>query len=328
MPIAIKSAKYAVATFIAIFLAQWLGLDYAVSAGVIAILSLAETSKKTVQYIENLTLTMILSLLIATILFNIFGYEIWVFSLYLLITYPISVYLKIDNAIAPCAVFISHLLLEQASDFNWWINEMLLLVIGVGIAVIVNLYQTSESGQMNKVKVEIEAEMQTILNQLADKMDTSHHQNYLLYEHIDQAYELAKHGEYLAMKEAENNISGESQIYYQNYFSMRSSQLIILYDINNSLDNIFESTEQTYDLSDFFRHVSQELSEMNTAAKLRNELAQLKTRFRMQPLPQSRNEFETRSMLFDILLDCEKFLNLKYEFYKSSQRLKYLQNKK
>ena len=328
MPIAIKSAKYAVATFIAIFLAQWLGLDYAVSAGVIAILSLAETSKKTVQYIENLTLTMILSLLIATILFNIFGYEIWVFSLYLLITYPISVYLKSDNAIAPCAVFISHLLLEQTSDFNWWINEMLLLVIGVGIAVIVNLYQTSESGQMNKVKVEIEAEMQTILNQLADKMDTSHHQNYLLYEHIDQAYELAKHGEYLAMKEAENNISGESQIYYQNYFSMRSSQLIILYDINNSLDNIFESTEQTYDLSDFFRHVSQELSEMNTAAKLRNELAQLKTRFRMQPLPQSRNEFETRSMLFDILLDCEKFLNLKYEFYKSSQRLKYLQNKK
>lgn len=328
MPIAIKSAKYAVATFIAIFLAQWLGLDYAVSAGVIAILSLAETSKKTVQYIENLTLTMILSLLIATILFNIFGYEIWVFSLYLLITYPISVYLKSDNAIAPCAVFISHLLLEQASDFNWWINEMLLLVIGVGIAVIVNLYQTSESGQMNKVKVEIEAEMQTILNQLADKMDTSHHQNYLLYEHIDQAYELAKHGEYLAMKEAENNISGESQIYYQNYFSMRSSQLIILYDINNSLDNIFESTEQTYDLSVFFRHVSQELSEMNTAAKLRNELAQLKTRFRMQPLPQSRNEFETRSMLFDILLDCEKFLNLKYEFYKSSQRLKYLQNKK
>lgn len=328
MPIAIKSAKYAVATFIAIFLAQWLGLDYAVSAGVIAILSLAETSKKTVQYIENLTLTMILSLLIATILFNIFGYEIWVFSLYLLITYPISVYLKSDNAIAPCAVFISHLLLEQASDFNWWINEMLLLVIGVGIAVIVNLYQTSESGQMNKVKVEIEAEMQTILNQLADKMDTSHHQNYLLYEHIDQAYELAKHGEYLAMKEAENTISGESQIYYQNYFSMRSSQLIILYDINNSLDNIFESTEQTYDLSDFFRHVSQELSEMNTAAKLRNELAQLKTRFRMQPLPQSRNEFETRSMLFDILLDCEKFLNLKYEFYKSSQRLKYLENKK
>ena len=48
MRVAIKSAKYAVATFIAIFLAQWLGLDYAVSAGVIAILSLAETSKKTV----------------------------------------------------------------------------------------------------------------------------------------------------------------------------------------------------------------------------------------------------------------------------------------
>lgn len=328
MRVAIKSAKYAVATFIAIFLAQWLGLDYAVSAGVIAILSLAETSKKTVQYIGNLTLTMILSLLIATILFNIFGYEIWVFSLYLLITYPISVYLKSDNAIAPCAVFISHLLLEQASDFNWWINEMLLLVIGVGIAVIVNLYQTSASGQMNKVKVEIEEEMQIILNQLADKMDTPHHQDHLLYEHIDQAYELAKHGEYLAMKEAENNISGESQIYYQSYFSMRSSQLIILYDINNSLDNIFESTEQTYDLSDFFRHVSQELSEMNTAAKLRNELEQLKARFRMQPLPQSRNEFETRSMLFDILLDCEKFLNLKYEFYKSGQRLKYLQNKK
>ncbi|MFV8771919.1 aromatic acid exporter family protein [Aerococcus urinaeequi] len=327
MRVAIKSAKYAVATFIAIFLAQWLGLDYAVSAGVIAILSLAETSKKTVQYIGNLTLTMILSLLIATILFNLYGYEIWVFSLYLLITYPVSVYLKSDNAIAPCAVFISHLLLEQASDFNWWVNEMLLLVIGVGIAVIVNLYQTSASGEMDKLKGQIEREMQTILNHLADKMDTPDHPGHLLYEHIDQAYELAKYGEFLVLKEAENNITGDVQNYYLNYFSMRSSQLIILYDINNSLDNIYESTDQTYDLSGFFRHVSQQLSESNTAAKLRNELNQLKTRFRQQPLPQTRNEFETRSMLFDILLDCEKFLNLKYEFYKSGQRLKYLQSK-
>lgn len=326
MPVAIKSAKYAVATFVAIFLAQWLGLQYAVSAGVIAILSLAETSKKTVQYVGNLTLTMIMSLLIATILFNIFGYEIWVFSLYLLITYPVSVYLKSDNAIAPCAVFISHLLLEQASDFNWWINEMLLLVIGVGVAVIVNLYQTSASGEMHQLKGQIEGEMQTILNQLADKMDSPQHQDYLLFEHIDQTYALAKQGEYLAMKDEENNISNDQQNYYQNYFAMRSAQLIILYDINNSLDNIFESTDQTYDLSDFFRHVSEELSETNTAAKLRNELDQLKTRFRQQSLPQSRNEFETRSMLFDILLDCEKFLNLKYEFYKSGQRLKYLQN--
>lgn len=327
MNVFIKSVKYAVATFIAIFLAQWLGLEYAVSAGVIAILSLAETSRKTIQYIGNITLTMILSLLIATILFNLFGFEIWVFSLYLLITYPISVFLKSDNAIAPCAVFISHLLLEQATDFNWWVNEMLLLVIGVGVALIVNLYQTSASGQMNQVKDEIEQLMQAILTSLADKMEDASHEDFLLYEQIDQAYDLAKQGQYLAMKETENDLSDENNNYYNNYFDMRSSQLIILFDINDSLDNIYESTDQTHDLSSFFRHVSQELSEFNTAAKLRKELDQLKDDFRQSALPQTRKEFEARSILFDILLDCEKFLTLKYEFYKNTQKLKHLQIK-
>ncbi|OYQ67891.1 aromatic acid exporter family protein [Aerococcus sp. 1KP-2016] len=327
MNIAIKSAKYATATFVAIFLAQWLGLNYAVSAGIIAILSLAETSKKTIQYIGNITLTMLLSLTVATILFQLFGYEIWVFSLYLLITYPAAVFLKSDNAIAPCAVFISHLLLEQSSSFDWWINELLLLVIGVGIAMIVNLYQTSSSNQMNQVKSEIEEKMQGILNNLADKMDDPQHQDFLVYEAIDQTNDLAKHGLFLAMKEVENNISGQVDNYYINYFEMRMSQLTLLFDINDSLDNIYELTDQTYDLSGFFRHVSQELSESNTAAKLRNELGQLKDEYRNSPLPQSRKEFETRSILFDVLLDCEKFLALKYEFYKSTHRIKQLKKR-
>lgn len=322
MNVAIKSAKYAIATFVAIFLAQWLGLEYAVSAGVIAILSLAETSKKTVQYIGNITLTMLLSLLIATILFNVFGYKIWVFSLYLLIAYPLSVYLKTDNTIAPCAVFISHLLLEQSSDFNWWINEMLLLIIGVGIAMIVNMYQTSGNSEMAEIRNDIEIRMQDVLNTLADKMDNAQSLDYYIYEQLDQAYELAKRGQFLAMKDEENHFSNDQTTYFANYFDMRGSQLTLLFEINESLDNMYESTAQTIHLSDFFRHVSEQLSESNTAAKLRQELDQLKGDFRDSELPKTRKEFEARSILFDVLLDCEKFLTLKYEFYKSTHRLK------
>src|SRR5699024_11465500 len=92
-----------------------------------------------------------------------------------------------------------------------------------GTAVMFNLYQTSASGEMDKLKGQIEREMQTILNHLADKMDTPDHPGHLLYEHIDQTYELAKHGEFLALKEAENNITGDVQNYYLNYFSDRKS---------------------------------------------------------------------------------------------------------
>lgn len=65
----IKALKYGVATFFTIFLAQWLHLDYAVSAGIIAILTLADTNQQTVHYIGNISLAMVLSLTVASLLF-------------------------------------------------------------------------------------------------------------------------------------------------------------------------------------------------------------------------------------------------------------------
>ena len=39
--------------------------------------------------------------------------------------------------------------------------------------------------------------------------------------------------------------------------------------------------------------------------------------FRERPLPQSRQEFETRATLFQLLQDMEEFIQLKVDFYQN-----------
>lgn len=313
MQVAIKTVKYAVATFIAIFIAQWLQLDYAVSAGIIAILSLAETNRATIVYIGNLSLTIILGLITATLIFQLFGYHIWVFALFLAIVYPISVFLKSDRAIAPCAVSVSHLFVEQTTEFSWLMNEVLLLVIGAGIAMLVNLYQPSMKPRMEKIRKEVEYRMQNILRELAVALE----QPDLFHELTDQLDQLENEiiaGLALANMERANQLK-QNSFYFIEYFEMRKEQLAVLFEMEDSLQELTIKTNQNTALAAFLKHISEELHEKNPAYSLRRELEKLMSDYRHSELPRTREEFESRAILFEILTDCRKFLKIKSDFY-------------
>lgn len=313
MQIIIKTLKYAVATFAAIYIAQWLQLDYAVSAGIIAILSLAETNKATIVYIGNLTLTMLMSLLVATVVFNMLGFHILTFAIFLAIAYPLSVLLKSHSAIAPCAVSVSHLFLEQTTAFSWLMNEMLLLIIGAGIAMLVNLYQPSGLLAMEKIKGDIEAQMQAILIGMAGALN----QPGVFFDMTDQLDRLESDiskGLRLANTESANQFNAETAN-IREYFAMRKEQLAVLFDMEEGLHKLTSETEQNYALANFLKHVGEELHEKNPAQQLQRELEKLTDAYRQSDLPRTREEFEARAILFELLADCRKFLKIKNDFY-------------
>ncbi|MGX7405628.1 Uncharacterized membrane protein YgaE, UPF0421/DUF939 family [Aerococcus urinaehominis] len=312
MPVFIKTCKYALATFLAIYIAQILGLDYAVSAGVIAILSLADTSKGTFIYIGNLVLTMILSLAVASLVFNLFGYHIWTFSLFLALTYPLAVYFKSHKAIAPCAVSVSHLLIEQTTSFDWLMNEFLLLIIGAGIAMVVNLYQPSVSKQMEDIKDQLEVLMQDILYTMAQHLDQGTGVD-PIYGIVDLADVKLRQGIDLSQMEQANQLT-QSSLYYAQYFEMRYLQLQILYNMIERLTNLNMKSQQATMLAAFLKQVADELHAENPVLGLQSQLDALVADYRSQDLPKTREEFENRAKLFEVLTDCQKFLKLKRGF--------------
>ena len=136
MTVSLRAIKIAFATTIAILIAQAFQLEYSISAGVVAILSVLDTKKSSVTIAIQRVESTILALGIATILFQLLGFNTIVFGLYLLIYIPLAYKFNVEVGIAPCSVLVSHLLLEQSTSIAWLTNELSLMVIGVWICTL------------------------------------------------------------------------------------------------------------------------------------------------------------------------------------------------
>ena len=88
--------------------------------------------------------------------------------------------------------------------------------------------------------------------------------------------------------------------YWDKWLSMRQSKESIL-------------------LSHLFHETACQLSEQNPALTLIDDIEQLLETFRHGDLPQTREEFERRAVLFQLLQDLERFILLKVEFYQDYQ---------
>ena len=64
--------------------------------------------------------------------------------------------------------------------------------------------------------------------------------------------------------------------------------------------------------------LAEEFHELNNVESLLIELNELYEFFRKEKLPSTRDEFENRAILFNILIDLEHFLKIKRSFIEKS----------
>ena len=105
-----NTVKITVAAVLAILCAQALKLDFAVSAGIVAILSVQPTKKETLRTALARLLAFAVALVISITLFNLLGFTLPVFFLYLLIFILVCQWRKWISAMAMDSVLISHFL--------------------------------------------------------------------------------------------------------------------------------------------------------------------------------------------------------------------------
>jgi uncharacterized membrane protein YgaE (UPF0421/DUF939 family) len=118
-----------------------------------------------------------------------------------------------------------------------------------------------------------------------------------------------------------NNTLWNQSMYELDYVKMRENQSRVLKNIYQSIVMINNLPTQTAKVADFFEEIERQYDRKNDVSKLLNMLNEMMQDMRKEDLPQSREEFESRAVLFYILKQLDELLTLKHTFAR-----KYMQN--
>lgn len=310
----LKIAKVIVSAFVALLVAQALNLSTPSAAAIIAILSVMDTKKVSLAATGQRLAAAVLALVIGMGIFAIFGFDVISFGLYLLCYIPLAYLVKVDIGVAPSTVLVIHLWTQQQLSFSLFVNELLLVTIGAGVAILLNWYMPSYRQEIERVREEIEDKMREVLLKMSGFLTIGNGKNdgevlQLLKEKLSEARE------YVRLEE-ENHLTKEVTYDYQ-YFEMRRDQSKLLEIMATNLNEFRWDGEEMAILSEMFKQTAQQLAEQNTASQLIDDIEELLEQFRERPLPQTRCEFEKRAQLYQLLRDLKRFVQLKVDFFQT-----------
>jgi len=315
MTIKIKTIKIVLATFISILIAQALNLEYPLAAGIIAILSVLDTKQESIATAFARLGSTILAFLVASIVFYLLGFSVISFSLYLLVYVPIAYRFDLQAGIAPCSVLVTHFVTAESIAFYWQVNGLLIMAIGVIVAVGFNLWMPSYEEDLNQKIDVIEEELREFLGLFHAYLLKNTDQSSLEMK-ARRLTKLLNETEKTALVDYENHITNKDD-YYIRYAQMRKRQLDLSKVMIQNITAIKLEIEQNKVLAHLFNEVADQLHEKNTGLILLEHISALYRYFRQSELPKTREEFESRAILFQILRDIERFIEIKRDFFVS-----------
>ncbi|UOQ49765.1 aromatic acid exporter family protein [Gracilibacillus caseinilyticus] len=316
-----RTIKTALGAALAIFIAEQLQLDFYVSAGITAILCISVTRKDSLKASWQRIVACVIGLALATVLFELIGYNVIVLCALLLLFIPIVVYVNAKKGIVTSTVFMLHLYTLEHVTVGILLNEILLLLIGVGAALLMNTYMPSNEKQMRNIQGEIEQCFQKVWSEYARYLrenitDWSGEELIIASRKIDEG--LAN-----ALKATDNHLFRHDDYFYQ-YFKMRESLLEIMERMLPLISTLDYTVVQSQKIAAFMEELSNAVHPGNTAIYYLKRLEELTAEFREMELPHSRREFEVRSALFHLLYEMENYLTIKKKFKPDPERNKRL----
>lgn len=307
--------KMAISATIAIFIAQGFKLEFAVTAGVIAILSIQNTKREALIIGARRIISATIAVILSYLLYVLLGNNPLVFGIVLLIFIPIAKKLKIEEGIAVGAVLSTHLLVNNNIDLGWIVNEEAITFIGIGVASLFNLYMPSLDDKFNENKETIEKLYRDIISDMAKSLVTK---AIPVNEkkRLEKVESLVEDTRSLAYKINNNNLF-KKNLYFVDYIEMRSKQLETIKRMMSHFSRFSITYDQTLIMSKFTENIANNIYADNDCVELICKLNNLRNNYKEMQLPKTRDEFENRAMLFQFLNDLEDFLLIKKEFKKT-----------
>ena len=310
---AIKVLKIAVGSCMAVAIAQFFELPYATSAGIVTLLTVQNTRRDTIRLAAERLLSFLLSVLLVFVCFRYIGKLEWVnYGVYIFLMVHVCYFFGWENTISVNAVMGTHYLLTPDYSLNFAASELAVIAIGTALALLMNWHMPSNLKTLREDIRKAEDDMQQVLQELAcyleGKLDGAH-----IWLDLDQLEQSIHRGLERAHEHAHNTLSEEDH-YYIEYMEMRLQQCALLQAIRHRVWKIDGMPEQAKIISDYLRYLAPYVHEKNIPDRQSADLQQVFDQMKQQPLPESRDEFESRAILYHVLLDLEDFLFVKKRF--------------
>lgn len=315
--ILLNTVKITFAAVCAIFLAQALQLQFAVSAGIVAILSVQPTKKETLRTALSRFLAFAVALVISGLLFNLIGFTVPVFFIYLALFILICQWRKWISSMAMDSVLISHFLTLGKTGPSEVLNEVLLFVVGVGFGILVNLFLHKKTNYIEELKNQTDDKIKMILHRMSLRILNPDFADYdgRCFDPLNESLFTAKKQ---ALKNFNNQFSSRDT-FDTRYIEMREMQTEVLHEMFKCVRQIKTVPSTARLVSDFLEKVSVEYHKDNDVLSLLSELSEIRQTMKTVPLPQNRAEFEDRANLFTLLERLQEFLEIKRDFLLSSR---------
>lgn len=315
-----RTIKTAVGAGLAIWIASLMDLEFATFAAIIVIMCIEKTKKKTLITIKVKFFASLLALIIGTFLFEVLGYNPIVFSLFILLFVPILVKAHIQGGFVTSMVVVLHV--YTVKDASWAIlqNELYIIFIGMGIALLVNSFMPNLKRDIEIFKKEIEQKFEIILFEFSAHLRDSM-RNWDGKE-ILEVEDLINQSKSIAIQDVENHLlRKQNKDYY--YLEMREDQLELLKHMVKIVA-IFSSSsldiKQKEMSAEFLENLSRNVHSGDTTDISLNELEELITLIGKMELPKTREEFEVRANLFYLTFELKNYLNIKKKLFAKRSR--------
>ncbi|WP_077621639.1 aromatic acid exporter family protein [Sediminibacillus massiliensis] len=311
MKIGYRTIKTAIGTPVAIWLAQLLQLDNFVSAGIITILCIQPTRKRSFLSSWHRFGACLLAMIFSFGIFETLGFHPLSIGILLILFIPATVKLKLTPGIVTSSVIILHLYSSSNISVSLIINELILIFVGIGMALILNLYMPSLETDLVDLQERVEDNFKTILKEIAIYLREG--RETWTGKELQETEDYLKEAERLVSRDIENHLLRDKHTFFD-YFVMRKKQFELLRRMLPLISQMNRLYEQNYRMADFFDELSEAVNPGNTAKLHLQTLKELRGTFDEDDLPKTREEFETRANLFRLLHEIEQYLVLKRTF--------------
>lgn len=306
-----RTIKTAMGTAISIMVAQMLQLDNFVSAGILTILCIQVTKKKSLRASWDRFFACLMAMVFSAFLFEGIAYHPLVIGLLLLFFIPTAVMLKVSDGIVTSSVIILHIYSAGNVTRELILNELGIITVGIGVALVANLYMPSLESKLKEYQQQIEENFKRIFNEIVIYLRTNE-SNWDGRE-ITETMELIDEAKTLAFRDVENHFLRNDNLYY-NYFKMREKQFEIIERVLPIVTSISLTVEQGEMVADFIEELSEHIHPGNTAIQFLEKLYRMRVSFENMDLPNTREEFEVRAALLHFVKEMEQYLIIKSSF--------------
>lgn len=308
--IGFRTVKTAVGMTLGVIICKLLGLDNYASSAILVVLCIKHTKMHSVQAILSRLVSCLLILFLGSAIFSLLGQHAFVLGLIVLLFIPLTVVLNVQEGVITSCVILLHVFNAKAINGHLILNEIMLLIVGLGIAFLMNLMMPSLDKKLNHFKQDIENQITEIFNIFSQAC--SMHNDHLNIK-FDSLFLNIKKAKSLAFRDVKNHFVRNENSFYH-YFDMREEQVELLKRMTSLLERINTDDPILEKISQLMYEIGSNVNSNDYTALRLHSLYEIRLSLDDLPLPTTHKTLNSRAHIIQILNELEEYLNIKSQF--------------